>query len=74
MISVICGYNLAKVLTMTIKESLKLYRSLAKTNAGRLTPAGRALVDQGLKAGMARITIAKLLRITPSAVTYHANH
>jgi DNA-binding MarR family transcriptional regulator len=46
-----------------------LLQSKAKTEAGRLTPAGVDIVAACARGGMSQADIAKLLGITPAAVS-----
>ena len=63
--------NIIKVLCSS-KGNLEMFKSLAKTDSGRLSPIGRAIVAQLLKDGIPQSKIARLLDITPAAVSYHA--
>ena len=60
----------------TVSEMRKDFNtilSVMKTDGGRLTAAGVAFVEQGLKDKIPKKTLANLLDITPSAVTYRAH-
>jgi DNA-binding MarR family transcriptional regulator len=46
-----------------------LLQSKAKTDAGRLTPVGVDIVAACVRGGMSQADIAKLLDITPAAVS-----
>jgi hypothetical protein len=69
-----------KELQASIRQVLKEHRdfrtmrSVMKTDGGRLKAAGRAFVEQALRDGIPQATIARLLEITPSAVSYRANN
>ena len=56
---------------LEMDRDLGTLRSLLKSEGGRLTPAGRAVIRQGLQAGLQQAKIARLLEITPAAVSYH---
>jgi hypothetical protein len=56
---------------LEMDRDLGALRSLLKTDGGRLTPAGRAVVRQGIQSGMQQAALARLLEITPAAVSYH---
>jgi hypothetical protein len=57
---------------IVMNRKLQIFRSLIKTEGGHLTPAGKAILQQGLGAGMQKSRIAHLLEISPAAVTYRA--
>ena len=50
----------------------RMLAALFKTDGGHLTPAGKAIIQQGIEMGIAQSKIAGLLDITPAAVSYHA--
>jgi hypothetical protein len=57
---------------ITDTRHLRVFRSLMKKDGGRLTDAGKAVIQQGLAKGISQSKLAKLLEITPAAVSYHA--
>jgi hypothetical protein len=48
-------------------------RVLAKTEGGRMTPFGRELIESAKNNDIKQSFIAKLLNITPGAVSQHYN-
>lgn len=58
-----------EVIAMIKREKVLL--SLLKTDTGRLTPAGKAAITEGLNKGMKKAEIAAALKVAPSAITYH---
>jgi hypothetical protein len=55
-----------------MRSFLEEYRSLCKTDTGRLTDVGRALVKHALAEGLTQSRIAQMLEISPAAVSYYA--
>lgn len=50
-------------------------RDHCKTDGGRLTPAGRALIGWAKNSGtVSQAAVARLLDVTPAAVSRHWNH
>lgn len=58
--------------TLGMMRSLQKFRALFKTEGGRLTEAGKAIIAEGLRAGMKKTEIAALLDVSPSAISYHS--
>lgn len=48
-------------------------RDLAKTDGGRMTSFGRALITAAKDAGVKQAFVARLLDISPGAVSQHYN-
>lgn len=48
-------------------------RDLAKTEGGRMTDFGRALIAAAKDAGVKQAYVARLLEISPGAVSQHYN-
>jgi hypothetical protein len=69
----------AKIIRRKLKElegELSLLSGLrehAKTDGGRMTPFGRELLVAAKEAGLKQSYVAKLLGITPGAVSQHYN-
>ena len=57
--------------TMSMMRTLRKFRSLFKTEGGHLTPAAKAVIKEGVKAGMKKTEIAALLDVSPAAISYH---
>jgi hypothetical protein len=53
------------------QRDIDALRKLLKTNTGRLSGGGRALLKEGLKGGVSHAKLARLFDITPAAVAYH---
>ncbi|ESQ92702.1 hypothetical protein ABAC460_02415 [Asticcacaulis sp. AC460] len=52
---------------------LALLRIYAKTDGGRLTDFGRDLISSAKRSGIKQADIAKLLDLSPGAVSQHYN-
>ena len=56
---------------VAMRRTLQKFRSLFKTDGGHLTPAAKAVIEEGIRAGMKKSEIASLLDVTPAAISYH---
>ena len=56
---------------LALADQLARARRLFKTEGGHLTQAGRALVLEGDRQGLATSEIADLLEVNPAVVRYH---
>lgn len=56
---------------MKMRRTIEKFRTLYKTPGGHLTDAAKAIIPEGLKAGMSKVEIADLLQVHPSAISYH---
>ncbi len=54
-------------------EAVEQVRNEAKKESGRLTPFGRDLLAAGKKNGVQQAVLARLLDISPGAVSQHYN-
>ena len=52
-------------------RTIRKFRALFKTDGGHLTPGGKAVIKEGLRAGMTKSEIAALLGVSPAAISYH---
>jgi hypothetical protein len=53
------------------QRDVSAFRKLLRTDGGRLSAGGRALLKDALQAGMSHAKIARLFGVTPAAVAYH---
>jgi hypothetical protein len=56
---------------LTLADQLAKARRLFKTEGGHLTQAGRSIVVEGERQGLATSEIADLLEVSPAVVRYH---
>jgi hypothetical protein len=52
-------------------KTLHQLQSLLKTDGGRLTEAGKAVMRAALESGMTKVQIAELLSVSAAAISYH---
>lgn len=53
-----------------MSRTLTKLNSILKSDGGRLTAAGVAVLQEAKRQGMSNAEIARLLKITPAAVSY----
>lgn len=57
--------------TLNMMKTLQKFRRLFKTDGGHLTSAGKAVILEGLRAGLSTNELASLLDVNPAVVRYH---
>ena len=65
------SFRAAAAETLSMLHRLQVFRRLFKTEGGHLTAAGKAIIPEGLKAGLTTTEIATLLDVAPAVVRYH---
>ncbi|MBV8135662.1 MAG: hypothetical protein JO121_08500 [Deltaproteobacteria bacterium] len=53
-----------------MEDTLRQLSGLLKTDGGHLTPAGIAVMNEGLNRGMSQSQVARLLSVSPAAISY----